>query len=115
MDIDNRLSSEIRNDKLPFEMDPGAEQRLMHAANIRNAMHPVRRNSIFEPLLALFALPVTGAKIMAVTVILLFTIGTGNFMFQSRSNLHCDSTSVHQMMADTVHVSPAATMDSVVN
>ena len=115
MNIDKFLSSELENDVLPFEMDRGAEQRLLHTANIYASKHHVRKNSLIEPLIALFSMPLAGAKVAFIALMIMFTFGTGNFIFNSQTPLHCDSTSVHEELTDSLHHFQEVAIDSVVN
>ncbi len=115
MDIEKFLSSELENDALPFEMDPGAEQRLLHAANIYASKHNIRKNSIIEPLITLFSMPLAGVKVAFIALLIMFSVGTGNFIFDSQTPLHCDSTAVHEELTDSLHHFQEVAIDSVVN
>lgn len=115
MDIEKMLSSEIKNDRLPFEMDPAAEQRLMHAANLYSSKHVVRKNSIFEPLIALFTFSMAGTRMAFIALVIMFSLSTGKLIFNSQGPLHCDSTSVSTVSTDTLNHFQGVAVDSVVN
>lgn len=115
MDIDNIVSSEIKKDVLPFEMDPGAEHRLMHAANLYASNHSIRKNSMLDAFLSLFSLQMIGVKAAFIAIILIFSLGTGKFLFQNQQPLHCDSTSVNTILIDSLDHRQGMAVDSIVN